>query len=118
MASSDTAELSETFDLLAHPHRRYLLYYLRTEFEVVDIETVATAIAGWVEDDARTNGDTDSKAVETGLRHTHLPKLADAGIVTFDATTGAIELETANGHGQFIDEAARIDGYRQTTADD
>lgn len=117
MASVSMAKLGETFDLLTHPHRRYILYYLTRECERVEIETLATAIAEW---DGGHTADrrTAHTDVEIGLRHMHLPKLADAGTVTFDADTGCIELRELNGHGRVLDEAARIEGYTQTAADD
>lgn len=118
MAAQNVNELNETFNLLTHPHRRYVLYYLTKEFEVVDIETLAAAIAKWDGSRTATGGSDNSDDIEIGLRHTHLPKLVDAGVITFDADTGAIELDETNGHDRFIDEAARIDGYMQTVAAD
>lgn len=118
MAAQDTTGLNETFSLLMHPHRRYVLYYLTKEFEVVDIQTLAAAIANWHADQPDTSWSGNSDTVETGLRHTHLPKLAAAGIITFDADTGSIELNETNRPDRFIAEAARIDGYTQTAVGD
>lgn len=118
MASVSTPRLDETFDLLTHPHRRYILYYLTRESERVEIETLATAIAAWDGGPTGTDRRTDPNDVEIALHHMHLPKLADAGIITFDANTGCIELRELNGHGPVLDEAARIEGYNQTTAAD
>lgn len=118
MAAQNTTALTETFDLLADPHRRYVLYYLTKESEVVDLETLAAAIANWDGGPTATGRSDNREAIATGLYHTHLPKLADAGLITFDADTGSIELTETKGHGQFIAEAARIDGYTQTVAGD
>lgn len=112
------SRLDETFDLLTHPHRRYILYYLTRESERVEIETLATAIATWDGGHTGTDRRTDRTDVAIALHHIHLPKLADAGIITFDANTGCIELRELNGHGPVLDEAAQIEGYTQIAADD
>ena len=118
MAAQNVNELNETFNLLRHPHRRYVLYYLIKEFEKVDIETLVAALANWEGGQPATGWNSNSDTIEIGLRHTHLPKLADTGIITFDADTGSIELNETNGHDRFIAEAARIDGYTQIAAGD
>jgi phosphopentomutase len=56
--------------------------------------------------------------IEIALRHTHLPKLADAGIITFAQDRQSVALDGMNGHDEFIDEAARIDGYAPSAAGD
>lgn len=118
MAAQNKTGLNETFDLLTHPHRRYVLYYLTNDSELVDLETLAGAIADLDRGQAATGPNASAATIATGLRHTHLPKLADAGVITYDADTGSIELDGTNGHGQFITEAARIDGYTQSAAGD
>lgn len=118
MASLDTPRLNEAFDLLAHPYRRYVLYHLTNETEVVSIETLATAITGWDGDQTGTARNNAVKTVETALRHIHLPKLADAGIVAFHQEAGTVELAETDGLHRFLVETARIDGRTKTTADD
>lgn len=118
MAVQNTTELNNTFDLLSHPHRRYVLYYLTKEFEVVDIETLAAMIAKWDEGQTATDWSDSRDTIEIALYHTHLPKLADAGIITFDADTGSIELNETNGYDRSIADVARIDGYTQAGAGD
>jgi predicted transcriptional regulator len=80
MVTLDTA-----FDLLADARRRYLLYYLR-EHETAPVEELADAVAGW-RGPAGGEGDiapAEHERARTALVHVHLPKLADAGVVTFD----------------------------------
>lgn len=110
--------LTETFDLLSHPYRRYALYYLTNESETVHIDTVGTMIAEWKSSRTETGGSTDSKAVEIALRHTHLPKLADAGVISFGANRDFIELRETDGLDPFLDDTARIDGYVKTAVSD
>lgn len=107
MASLDATDLNETFDLLTHPHRRYVLYYLTREFEAVAIDTLAAAIAGWDAD--HTGPIHDSTAVEAALHHTHLPKLREAGIITFGPDGETIELDETGELEQFLAEAARVE---------
>lgn len=116
MATQNKSGLDEMFDLLRSPYRRYVLYHLTRESDTVDFDTLAASLADWDAGQPGKSRDTSSATIETQLRHVHLPKLADAGVVTFDADTGAVELVETNGHGQFIDAAARVDGYTQPVA--
>ena len=118
MAALDTMQLSQAFDLLTHPHRRYVLYYLTEESEVVDIDTLATAITKWERDHTVTDGNNNLKHIKTTLHHGHLPKLADADIITFNANTGSIELIETDVLDWFLADTARIDGYTQAVAND
>ncbi|WP_232701439.1 DUF7344 domain-containing protein [Halobacterium wangiae] len=118
MASSNQGELGETFDLLTHPHRRYVLYYLRKNSGVVAIDTLTTMLANELAGPSATGVNDTPSDIRTALRHMHLPKLADAGLITFDADTHSVELEGMNEHDQFIDEAARIDGFAPPATDD
>lgn len=118
MASSNTVGLDETFDVLAHSHRRYVLYYLRTNGEGVALDTLAAMLANELEGPSATGTSDTTEHIEVTLRHTHLPKLADAGLITFDADTNSVELDGTGKHGHFIDEAARVDGYARAAAGD
>lgn len=118
MPSSNSARLGEIFDLLTHPYRRYVLYYLRTHSGVVAIDTLATNLANELDGPSVTGGRETPAHIEVTLHHTHLPKLADAGLITFAPDRQSIELDGMNGHGQFIDDAARIDGYAPPAAGD
>jgi DNA-binding transcriptional ArsR family regulator len=84
---------NEVFRALAHTRRRRVLAYLRDERRAVPVEHVATYVAT-----AETTGDADAAytEVETSLYHVHLPKLIDAGLLTWvepDRRT-AVELTT------------------------
>lgn len=118
MASLATIGLNETFDILTHPHRRYALYYLTNESEAVDIDSLATAIAAREGDDTVTGPNSVHKDIETALHHKHLPKLADAGIITYSSRTGSVSLRDIGGLDRFLDDTARIDGYAQSAGDD
>ncbi|WP_132057375.1 DUF7344 domain-containing protein [Halorussus amylolyticus] len=76
--------LDASFGLLAHAHRRSVLYALRedgpkTRDELAD-ELVATGVAD------------DRDRTVASLFHTHLPKLDDAGVVEYDRDDGVVSL--------------------------
>lgn len=118
MASLDEQLLTETFELLTHPYRRYVLYCLANDSSEVGIGTLAAKIATWEGAKMGTDQRTTDTNIRTALRHNHIPKLAEAGIITVDATTNTIELRDTTGVSQFLSDTATIDGYGQTVADD
>lgn len=117
MAPLDTSRLNETFDILTHPHRRYVLYHLRTKAKEVDIETLAAAIADW-------EGHSGGKSaisidnIKMTLYHIHIPKLAEAGYITVGTTMDSIGLARMDGLDQFLTDAAPIDEYGHIAAHD
>ena len=118
MAEPNTSRLTETLDLLTHPYRRYTLYWLTNKSGEVSVDTLATAIAEWAGDQTRAGRRTDRDAVKTALCHTHLPKLADRGVVSFRANTAVVELRDTDGLDRFLADTARIDGYIPAAAGD
>lgn len=118
MESSNRASLGETFDLLAHPYRRYVLYYLRTHPGVVAIDTLTAMLAAELGDQSKTVGGDTTEHIEIALHHLHLPKLADSGLITFAQDGKSIELDGITEHSRFIDQAARIEGYAPPAAGD
>lgn len=88
--SSDAA-----FDVLRNARRRYVLYFLREE-SPRELGDLAEQIA------ARENDTTvealsskQRKSVYTALYQTHLPKLADVGVVKYDRDRGVVWLADA-----------------------
>lgn len=75
-AASMTPDVA--FDVVGATRRRYALYHLFENRGGERIETLAAAVA-------RREGVLDRDRVETSLRHAHLPKLADAGLVSLDS---------------------------------
>lgn len=118
MASLNTTQLNEAFDILTHPHRRYVLYHLRNKTEEVSIEALAVAIADSDEVHSGMERATSIDKIKANLHHTHLPKLAEAGFVTVDATRDSIGLARTDGLDRFLADAAPIDGYGLIAADD
>lgn len=76
--------LDALFEALADERRRYVLAYLDAGEE--DVATVPDLV-DHVADEASVD---DRERVSVALHHAHLPKLADAGLVEFDARDGFV----------------------------
>jgi len=85
----------EVFELLANQRRRFVLHYLRRDPEAaVSLSTLSERVAGWEHDaDPAELAYSERKSVRNSLHQFHLPKLADAGIVTYDEEAGEVTLE-------------------------
>lgn len=87
---SDGLTESERYQLLASDRRRLTLDVLDGRTDPVDIEDLAAGIA------ARENGlgATDEEAIERvmiALHHSHLPKMADLGVIDYDLDANRVE---------------------------
>jgi hypothetical protein len=104
MGSSERTLSQDTiFDILSNPRRRYVLYHLRQEGEPVQLTTLAEHVAAWEnETDVASLNDQQRKRVYVSLYQTHVPKLADAGIIEYDKEEGVVGL---------ADDAGAIDDY-------
>jgi len=94
----DDRTLSEaTLTSVVDPRRRAVLAALQGEQTVVDRRELAEQVAA-VENDAAPAA-VEEDAVDDvllTLHHVHLPKLDDAGYLTYDAEENEIEPRTAN----------------------
>ncbi|MFC7141721.1 ArsR family transcriptional regulator [Halosimplex aquaticum] len=86
--------------------------------EEISISTLASEIAQWDKAKGSTNQNNDPKSIEIALHHTHLPKIADAGIIAFGPNKDSIKLQELNGLGQFLTETEPIDGFSRVAAND
>lgn len=83
--STADLEESERHRLLEVDRRRHALFVLADRADPIGLEALSTAVA---EREADVDAD-DADAVAsvaTTLHHIHLPKMADAGVVKYDAT--------------------------------
>lgn len=84
----------EVFTMLSNQRRRWVLYYLKRDEEgKTDLRTLVDALTAWeyempIEDISWKK----RKRIYTALRQSHLPKLADAGIIEYDRSRGTVEL--------------------------
>ena len=82
----------ELFDVLASRRRRYALHMLKGREEPVELGDVAEQVAAWEygEDVAEVSYD-ERKRVYTALQQSHLPRMDDAGVVSFDKNRGVVK---------------------------
>jgi len=77
--------------LAARPRRRLLAYLL--EHETATRDDLAAVLVGWETTDSGETAGTDSyRRIRTMLRHSHLPMLDDAGLVTYDSAAEEVTL--------------------------
>lgn len=82
--SKEILELDHVYEALGHPRRRYLCYTLleETEWSLADL---ATKIVSWENDIPEQEvTENQQERVYVSLYHSHVPKLADEGVITFD----------------------------------
>lgn len=97
----DGTSRDELFETLAHARRRRSLAYLRATESVVAVEELAKHVAAAERTGGETVTPTDRKQVLTSLYHVHLPKLIDAGLVTWQDADDR-ELVAATSTGQSL----------------
>lgn len=77
--------------IAARPRRR-LLYYLLDTGETT-VRELAEVLVGWDATEAGELATTeDYERMVASLKHSHLPALADAALVTYDAVEGAVRV--------------------------
>jgi hypothetical protein len=99
--SHDVLERDHVYEALEHPRRRYLCYTLLEDDEW-SLSELAGKIAAWETDQpADEVSEPERQRVYVSLYHSHVPKLADCGVVSFDAD--AETLSTAENAGQVLE---------------
>ena len=88
-ASSGADEPSAAaFELLAHPVRLSVVrHLLETDEPAVDTETLVEAVV----DDPKLDAERRSAAI--ALRHVHLTRMADLGVVAYDADDDRVQID-------------------------
>jgi hypothetical protein len=90
MAESTEVE-TNTFRTLADPIRRYVLNYLDEQETPVSFDRLATRVAAWHTDsDPEAIDDATPTEIRTTLYHVHLPKLAEADYIEWNADSHMI----------------------------
>ncbi|WP_425606687.1 DUF7344 domain-containing protein [Natrinema marinum] len=90
----DPSDLDVIYGLLSDSDRRYVLYYF-LENERSTIDRIALELAGWKTDaPLESVSDDEKETVSMALRHNHLPRLSDHGLVTFDQRSGDVAVGT------------------------
>ncbi len=83
----------EIFEVLRNQRRRYVLHYLKQDDRPVELGDLAQQVAAWEYETTLDRVTPEQrKRVYTTLQQTHLPRMDEAGIVTFDSNDGVIEV--------------------------
>lgn len=95
---SGVTQADASFEILRDPHRRSVCRYVsRTETPIVTRAELVDYVAERASDAVETDGETDPRVarrrVATQLRHVHLPKLDDFGIVEYDPDRETISVD-------------------------
>lgn len=81
------------FAALADRERRAVVYFLH-EHGTATVAELADVVTGWVHGARGVATSDDRERVRVALHHVHLPRLAAAGLVTYDADGQRVELAT------------------------
>ena len=87
----ESASVSRLFDVLADERRRTVVAVLLEQTAPVTVDTLARHVAGRNSDVSPAEVPTaDVDEVHVSLHHIHLPKMSQAGLLTFDADDGVV----------------------------
>ncbi|WP_336344884.1 DUF7344 domain-containing protein [Halalkalicoccus ordinarius] len=105
--SVDALSKDEMFHLLSNRRRRDTLRYLTGRDEPVDMRDLAEQVAAWEQETTvQQLSSQERQRVYIALYQTHLPKLDDYGVVTYDQSRGIIErTERADRLAPYLDES-------------
>ncbi|MFC6990643.1 hypothetical protein ACFQH3_01865 [Haladaptatus sp. GCM10025707] len=83
----------DTFHLLQNERRRMALAYLNQQTGTVEMRDVAEQVAAWENDTTVQQLHSDERQrVYIALYQTHLPKLDDSGVISYNQSRGLIEM--------------------------
>lgn len=95
MRSPDSESLTpdEVFEILSNHRRRMVLYFLREHGNTADLNELAEGIAA-IENGLEVSELTrqQRKRVYVSLYQTHLPKMAESGVIEYDKDAGKVGL--------------------------
>lgn len=82
----------DTFHILQNERRRRVLQYLSDTEGAVDMRDIAEQVAAWEHDTTVQQLTSDQRQrVYIALYQSHLPKLADFGLITYNRSRGVVE---------------------------
>lgn len=101
MDQSGTYEtaVDETFRVLADERRRWILAYLT---DCPDRGASLSSVAAGIANHGLADGPADPAAIEADLHHTHLPAMADAGLVDYDPDAKTVEYVAPDSVSQLL----------------
>jgi hypothetical protein len=87
-----TLSKDDTFHILQNERRRRVLRYLSETDGPVDMRDIAEQVAAWEHDTTVEQLTSDQRQrVYIALYQSHLPKLADFGVITYNRSRGVVE---------------------------
>lgn len=95
------------FDLLSSPRRRYVLYYLREKGGPIELTDLAEKLAAWQDDTPLEDVSPQArKRMYVSLYQTHIPRLEEAGLITYNPDSGEISLvEGRSSVDRYLDDS-------------
>lgn len=98
-----TPSLDIVFDVLADRRRRYVLYYLHERPDgIASIDEIADHVVALEGDVERSD---HRVGIVTSLQHVHLPKLADSGMIEYDARSETVRYRTQPSLEEWLEHA-------------
>lgn len=89
-SNTDTVPLDVALSMAANDQRRAILrYLLEADDDLVSIDDLVHEVAGNGAD-SRQSAHSTPQQVQVSVQHTHLPKLAEAGIVEYDTRSDTV----------------------------
>ncbi len=108
---SQTGEVSRDtiYEILSNSRRRYVIHYLQYTQQPVDLGTLAERVAAWDYDtDPQRVSSQQRKTIYTALQQRHLPRMDEAGLLSFDSRAGTVapteELEKLDIYTEVVTE--------------
>ncbi|MXV60833.1 hypothetical protein GS429_01850 [Natronorubrum sp. JWXQ-INN-674] len=91
---SEELTRDEIFTVLSNRRRRWVLHFLKQrDGQRVDLRTLVDTVSAWEYDTSPEDLPWKKrKRIYTALRQSHLPKLADAGVIEYDRNRGEVVL--------------------------
>lgn len=102
--------LDRLFEVLTEHRRRYVLYYLDgADDPVITVAELADQLCTWERDwDDRTEQPRSKhrENMRINLHHVHLPKLADVGLIDYDARSQTLRSRISDSLVEAIEDRA------------
>ena len=106
--SDGAPDKGEVFDLLSNHRRRYTIHFCKQEERAVTLSDLAEQVAAWEQEKTVEEIEwAERKRVYTSLQQTHLPTLADAGMIHYE-----------NGEVELTDRAEQLEVYLDVVPSD
>lgn len=104
---ADGVSVGEMFEALSDHRRRYALYILTDAEEPMAVRRLAEQMAAWLHETTLGEvSDDELRRTYVGLRHNHLPKLADLGVLEYDEDTDLVAVGHLGPFEEFLAFAA------------